>query len=327
MAISASATSIFDVDSILQIELSGPLGTLIKNKKVRKDYPFVLSFGGSTISINARVRGNSRVSFCRFPPLRLDFASDDTQLTVFAGQDKLKLVTHCKSDNDRAEGDVLDEYTAYRIFNLISDASYRVRLLRITYNDTDNELKDLEREYHGYLIESDRELAARLDGQVANITDVHYSRLDDDQTTLGYVFQYLIGNTDYSLLTADTKKICCHNVDLIDVSGKLLAVPFDFDFSGLVNAAYARPNAVVNLKRVTERRYIGYCKSAMQSVESSLQQISALRKEILAVAREVPVIAEKDYKKRRRFLANFFEEADDKQKLLRQFSRECLGPT
>ena len=326
VAVPVSASPLFDDDAVLEIRLSGQLAALIKNKKVREEYPFVLGSRGTNIQIKARVRGNSRVAMCRFPPLRLNFASGKTEQTVFAGQKKLKLVTHCKSDNDRAEGNVLDEYTAYRIFNLLSDASYQVRLVRVSYQDADAKQKDLERSYYGFLIESDRELAARLGGEVAAIRDVRYSRLDDDQTTLSFVFQYLIGNTDYSLLTAETEETCCHNVDLIDVDGKLLTVPYDFDFSGLVNAAYAKPNAIVNLKRVTQRRYIGYCKSDIQSVKTSLQRVVALKHEILSVAQSVPALAEKDVATRLRFLERFFEAAGDQEGLLRKFSRECLGP-
>ena len=323
----AIGSPLFESDSIVEIKLSGPLTTLIKNKKIRDEYPFVLSIGDSNFNISARVRGNSRVVLCRFPPLRLIIDSEDTEQTVFAGQDKLKLVTHCRSDNDRAENNVLDEYTAYRIFNLISEASYRVRLVRVNYEDTEGRQKDLDREYYGFLIESDTELAARLSGQETEITGVHYSHLDDSQTTLGFVFQYLIGNTDYSLVTAESEDTCCHNVDLFDVDGRLLGVPYDFDFSGLVNASYAKPNEIVKRKRVTQRRYIGYCKSDMQSVRSSLRRIAALEEEIYAIARRAPALAEKDVTRRLRFLESFFEEAEDEEEILRQFSRECLGPS
>lgn len=323
----AIGSPLFESDSIVEMKLSGPLTTLIKNKKIRDEYPFVLSIGDSNFNISARVRGNSRVVLCRFPPLRLIIDSEDTEQTVFAGQDKLKLVTHCRSDNDRAENNVLDEYTAYRIFNLISEASYRVRLVRVNYEDTEGRQKDLDREYYGFLIESDTELAARLSGQETEITGVHYSHLDDSQTTLGFVFQYLIGNTDYSLVTAESEDTCCHNVDLFDVDGRLLGVPYDFDFSGLVNASYAKPNEIVKRKRVTQRRYIGYCKSDMPSVRSSLRRIAALEEEIYAIARRAPALAEKDVTRRLRFLESFFEEAEDEEEILRQFSRECLGPS
>lgn len=326
VAVPISASPLFDDDSILEIKLRGQLATLIKNKKVRDEYPFVLDTGSAEIQIEARVRGNSRIAVCRFPPLRLDLPSGKTEQTVFAGQDKLKLVTHCRSNNDRAEGNVLDEYTAYRIFNLISDASYHVRLVRVSYEDTDAKQKHLERSYYGFLIESDAELAARLEGQVVEIRSMPYSRLDDEQTALVYVFQYLIGNTDYSLLTAETKDTCCHNVDLIDVDGKLLPVPYDFDFSGLVNATYAKPHPIVNLKRVTQRRYIGYCKSDIQSIKTAVRRIVALKHEILSVVQGVPELAEKDVATRLRFLGRFFEEAEDEEDLLREFSRDCLGP-
>jgi len=320
-----SGSPLFEDDSIIEIRLSGPLTTLIKNKQDRDQHPFVLNIDDTDIDVKVRIRGNSRVEVCRFPPLRLNFSRRGTKNTVFAGQDKLKLVTHCRSDNMRSANNVLDEYLAYRLFNLMSEASFRVRLFRITYEDTDGKLKGLDRAYYGFVIESDQELAARLDGKPAKISGVHYSRLDDNQTALTYVFQYLIGNTDWSLVTATTSKTCCHNLSLIDVGKTLYTLPYDFDLSGLVNATYAKPDASARISRVTQRIYRGYCKSPIQSIETALQTVRTLRDDILATAQAVPALDTKYTEWRVTFLERFFAAAESEEKLLRQFDRQCLG--
>lgn len=320
-----SGSPLFEDDSIVEIRLSGPLTTLIENKEDRDQHPFVLHIDDTNIDVKVRIRGNSRIVFCQFPPLRLNFSRRGTKNTVFAGQDKLKLVTHCRDDNLRSANNVLDEYLAYRLFNLMSKASFRVRLFRITYEDTDGKLKGLDRAHYGFVIEPDKELAARLGGKPAKISGVYYSRLEENHTALMYVFQYLIGNTDWSLVRATTSDTCCHNLSLIDVDKTLYTVPYDFDLSGLVNARYAKPDPSARISRVTQRIYRGYCKSPIQSIETALQKVRTLRDDILAVAEDAPALEEGYTKWRVTFLERFFAEAEDEEKLLRRFDRQCLG--
>jgi len=321
----ARPSPLFDEDSVLEIKLSGPLDTLIDNKKSRSDYPFVLSTDDVDINIDVRKRGNSRTVVCRFPPLRLQFKQEESSGTVFADQGKIKLVTHCKRDDERAENNVLDEYAAYQILNLISDASFRVRLLRVSFDDTDGKQKGLDRAYYGFLIEPDKALAARIGGQTTDIEGLLYSPLNAEQVALMYVFQYLIGNTDWSLVRADTADTCCHNIELIDMDGDLYAVPYDFDLSGLVDAVYAKPGPSLNTMRVTKRVYRGYCRTPIESVATALQTINGMKDAILAEVENVPALNEKSAKSRRRFLQSFFEQAQDHEELLRQFEQRCVG--
>lgn len=126
----AGASPLFDDDAAIDVELTGPVSTLIRKKKDRIEQPFLLRANGVEHEIRVRVRGKSRLRVCDFPPLRLNFSGQETSGTVFAGQEELKLVTHCRN-RATAQTDALQEYSAYRIFNLLSDVSYKVRLLRI----------------------------------------------------------------------------------------------------------------------------------------------------------------------------------------------------
>ena len=322
------ASSLFDSDSVLDISLTGPLGTISKHRQAedRIEYPFVLTVNDQDVPVTVRVRGHSRTLFCSFPPLRLRFQDPTTDQTPFQGQEKLKLVTHCRNDKEHYENNLLDEYSAYRIFNLVSEASYRVRLLRITYNDTDGRHKDLDRPYYGFLIESDEELAARLGGEVEEIPGVVYSRLNESQTARVNVFQYLIANADWSLVTATDEDECCHNVDLVKVDDELYPVPYDFDMAGIVNASYAKLPEEIRARAVTTRVYRGYCRSPIDAVAEAFDTIVELRDAVVSVAAAVPTVGRAEAEARAEFVDRFFAEAtDDREKLLEKFDRSCIG--
>ena len=326
---SAAATGpLFDSDEVLEVRLSGPLATISKNRKnaEREEYDFVLSIGGRDLPVRVRVRGKSRTIHCEFPPLRLRFESQYITETVFSGQNKLKLVTHCRSGRDHYENNLLDEYTAYRIFNRISDKSYRVRLLRVTYADTDNKLKNLDRPYYAMLLESDDALARRIGAVVTKSPGVQYSRLDVEQTTRMSVFEYLLGNTDWSFVSNLDDEYCCHNVDMFEKDEMLYPVPYDFDLSGLVNAKYAKPAQGARIRSVTSRLYRGYCRSSINDVAEALDAIVALREPIVSEARSAGAVGKEPPEARAQYIDRFFEEAiNERESLLKRFEKDCIG--
>ena len=321
VAAHAGASPLFDDNAVIDVELIGPIGSLIKKKDDSTEVPFVLKANGVEQQVQVRVRGKSRLRLCKFPPLRLNFSDSDTEQTVFAGQDKIKLVTHCRS-NDASQVDALQEYAVYRIFNIISDIGYRVRLLRITYRDTDERRKDDLIERYGFLLESQPGLAARVGGQPVNVTGISLRSLDEDHTAAVYIFQYLIGNTDWSFVMADGDDVCCHNGDILDIDSKRYYVPYDFDLVGLVNSKYAYPDPALPIRKVTQRYYLGFCTSR-DTLQSALGIIKSHKEEILGVLSDIPGLPEKDRKRSIDFLNQFFTRADDEEKMLKSFEKRC----
>lgn len=315
------ASLLFENDEALEITLEGPLSALIKDTEDRKEHRFALTVEGIATDVAVRVRGISRAQVCQFPPLRLDFSSNDTPGTVFSGQRKLKLVTHCKKTADY-EQNVFEEYAAYRIFNLLSDVSFRVRLLRIRYIDTNKPDGDALLRY-AFLIESAEALAKRVGGSLVKPRRVTKNFLDERQAGLAYVFQYLIGNTDWGLVRAIDSDICCHNGVIVSIEDRHFYVPYDFDRAGLVNARYAKPDPSLNISRVTQRRYRGYCMSG-EALKEALQAVVRRRDQIIRVIEALPHLSEKDIRSRARYLEGFFESAVKEDKLLRRFERRCL---
>lgn len=317
-----SASSLFEDNTAFEVSLTGPLSSLFEEVNDRRELPFILRANGVEHSIRVRVRGKSRRDLCSFPPLRFDFAVDDTAQSIFEGENRLKLVTHCR-DNKSAQLDTLQEYAAYRIFNLISNVSYKVRLLYITYSDTDGRLNEDTFDRYGFLIESDLGLADRIGGQPAYVTGVSLRTLDSEQAAAVFVFQYLIGNTDWSLVTADEDDTCCHNGDLFDVESVRYYVPYDFDLSGIVNARYARPDPSLRISRVTQRKYRGYCIST-DAIKRALSVIRSQRVDILDIINHLPGVSPKDTEATTNYLEQFFVRASDEDNIVQSFERACL---
>lgn len=318
---SSHASPLFEDDGVIDITLSGPLSEVIDDTDERREREFLLNVDGAALGVSVRIRGNSRVVHCSFPPLRLNFSSSDTADTLFSGQEKLKLVTHCRSHKD-FESNVLEEYAAYRLFNLLTDVSYRTRLVRIRYTDTaDPGLEPLVR--FGFLIESDTALAARLGGEILEVPHVTRNMLDAEHSALGYVFQYLIANTDWSQVRFIEDDTCCHNGRLIRINERNYYIPYDFDMSGFVNARYAKPQPDLRLRSVKVRRYRGYC-TTEPALRNALRTVVARREDILRVVEELPGSSAKDTGSRASFLQGFFKAASNEEKLLQKFERRCL---
>lgn len=318
----ASAAPLFDEREVIEIGLAGPFGALFEEGEERAEQDFFLDQAGTQQALKIRVRGHSRIRVCEFPPLRLSFPFEMASQSVFAGQDKLKLVTHCRN-HDRGEQDMLQEYAAYRILNVLTDISYRVRLLRIHYQDSDGVLPEQSTPRYGFVIEPRAEFAERTGARQAVLAGFPRYRHEQQHAALMYVFQYLIGNTDWQLLRADQEEGCCHNLELFELDSQIIFVPYDFDLAGLVNARYAYPDSKLRIKRVTQRLYRGLC-TDRETLRGALRAVTSRRDEILAVVSEVPELERDTIEWSADYLGGFFEEAENEERLLDTFEKHCV---
>jgi hypothetical protein len=207
---------------------------------------------GRTIVVPARVRtrGIWRLKTCDFPPLRVNFTSEDSKKTVFRGIDNPKLVSYCQ-DTDTGEQYVLQEFQLYRIYRLLTPASHAPRLVRMTYADSASGKPRTTR--YAVFTEDPDALAARLSGRMLEQTGAGPNDVAPFQSALVGVFNYLIGNTDFAISAL-------HNAEVVSRdNGELWPVVYDFDFAGAVNARYATPDPRLGLKSVRDRLYRGYC--------------------------------------------------------------------
>lgn len=267
-----------------------------------------------SVKVDLKTRGIFRLKRCSFPPIRIDFPTKRVEATPFAGQDKLKLVTHCQGDRS-FERNLLKEYALYRVFNALTDTSFRVRLVHVTYLDTTR--ADTVTRY-GILIESDAAFAARIGAQVEELDKVHDLVTDQGYMTLVAVFQYLIGNTDWSIWGR-------HNIALLRMTAPpqaLLGVPYDFDFSGAVGAPYAIPPEQVPIKSVRERYYRGYCQPDTV-LNATLTRFRLAKDSIYAAVQAVPDLPDRDKRGMLSYFDDFFEVINNRGTTDRAFIRNC----
>lgn len=233
------------------ITITTDLEAVVAGKNSLKFHPAKLVFGkNQAFEIELRPRGKFRRKVCEFPPLKVKFSKKDLTNAGFSKLNNFKLVTHC-ADSDAGDQLLAREILPYLMYAELTNISHRVRLVDVTYIDSKNEKNRIKR--LGILLEDDDELAARLGGSVVDsIYNLPNDSLNLHLTALNALFEYMIGNTDWSIEGV-------RNIKFLRPAsgGKICPVPYDFDFSGFVNAAYATPNSDLPIKHVRERYFQG----------------------------------------------------------------------
>ena len=250
----------FDQNKALELNLEFDIKTFTAEKSDEVYLPAILTYYiDDTVeisrSVKIKARGKVRKDYCYFPPFFLNIKNTDLLDDSLLSVHKVKVVSHCKNSN-LYNNYILKEYLIYKIFNIISDYSFKVRLINIKYIDTGRENKTYT--YFAFMIEPEKSLAERLKAYPLKMDKINYNQADTLFTTVMSIFQYMIGNTDFSITGR-------HNVKLFTLKDftrqSLIPVPYDFDYSGFVNTPYAKPRPSHGIKSVTERYFYGLCRT------------------------------------------------------------------
>jgi hypothetical protein len=326
---------LFASDEIIDVEIEAPFDFLTSERPDDEEVAGKFRYtadDGSLIEFDVAVRTRGRLrrtkEACQFPPLRLNFKKSEVKGSLFNKQSRLKVVTHCRKQA-RYEQAVISEYLAYRIFNLLSDASYRVRLMRATYVYTDE-----ERQFQSYaiLIEHKNRIGKRLNAKTIRVDnpdteEIERAMVQDlrrPDSNLASVFQYFIGNTDFSPFKAPPDQDCCHNQTLFAREGEPhYTVPYDFDQSGLVNAPYALPNPRFKLRTVRQRLYRGRCVNNGY-LPATLQLFNDKRDDIEALIRNQPGLVSGAAKQMLAYIKQFYGIINNPGRLDREIVKRCI---
>ncbi len=264
-----------------------------------------------TMAVELTTRGHFRLkpSTCRFPPLRVRFPKDGKKGTPWAGQGTLKLVTHCR-DYDQ---EVLQEYLVYRAYGVFTEMNLLTRLARFTYVDTGDNNK--EAAHWGFFLEDDDDMAARVGGELVKEPGVTFGIAEQHQLALMSTFLYMVGNTDWSLPFL-------HNVKVVESNLRYYPVPYDFDWSGIVDAPYARPDYRLGTRSVRERVWRGPC-LAPDDLEAVLGVFRAKKDTLYAVYRNQEGVAPKRLKESLDYLDEFYRLIADPRRAQRELRTTC----
>jgi len=319
---------LFLSDEPLAITLEMPMEIIIKDAEDKPVVDGILRFVGAdgtevAVEMTMTTRGRSRLDYCHFPPLKLNIKKKQAKGTLFSGQNKLKIVTHCRKGDTHLRY-LHQEFGIYKAYNELTDFSFRVRWIAVTYKDSAGEEDD---EVHdAFFIESRRELGERHNRESVMQNKVNSSFLDPVESSRYALFQYLIANTDWSMLKGPGEEGCCHNGKILmepGSSSNWVVVPYDFDQAGLINTKYALPADGLHIRSVRQRVYRGRCRHNPQLVDT-MAQFNDKRAEL--ERHLVPAeISEKSQKTAKKFVDAFFDIINNPKKYQRAFYGSCVG--
>lgn len=312
----------FAIENPLKIALKYDITSFIKNKSKGEyiDAELQVFYNENepiVKNIRIQARGNFRRGQCYFPPLSLNFKTDPIEQTDLKGIKKIKVVTHCSSAKS-SDPLILKEFLAYKIYNILTDKSFRVRLLDIHYIDTGK--KQLNFQERGFIIEPAEHVASRNNCVLIDPMIITAKNLIEEDADRVAMFRYMISDTDWRIRSG-------HNIkfmkSMVDVTDKVVTLPYDFDFSGFVGASYADPQEWSDASSIYQRDYLGYCRDNDDDYYKIIDLYSSKQNEIMSTINAFNLLSEKDRKEAASFAEDFFKEISNPKSLVSSLKREC----
>jgi hypothetical protein len=311
----------FTHDEVLNFSLRFDM-THYTRKKPKDEYlDAILTYHiNETDSVNKQIRlksrGEMRNGYCNFPPIRLNFKKTEFPNAPDLDKiEKLKMVTHCQSGN---ENYLFKEFLIYKLFNVLTDTSFRVRLVRIEYINTHKKSKPVNS--YAFFIEPVEMLAERINAIEVNSMNLSQKNIIPYMMDRMAIFNYMIGNTDWSVPNQHNCKVLSSLS--FNNSSLGMVVPYDFDYSGLVDADYAIPYEPLGLESVRERRYVGICRTE-EVLTNAIKEFLGKKAEFYKVINEFPLLDQKEKNKMISYLDSFYADFDKRNTLVNNILREC----
>lgn len=265
-------------------------------------FPATFSHAGENWDAKLRVRGRYRRRICDFPPLKLKLSKDMLAAAGLQKHNKFKLVTHC-SDNFDNRDNILREQLSYELYNLITGQGFRTKLVSVTYRDAHT---GTTFERYGILIEDTDEMASAHGG--VDCDDCTYAPQNSfvpGNLESVALFNYMVGNSDWSGVMQRNVKVVQKND-----GGQNLMVPYDFDFSGLVDTEYAKPNPNFDQATIKDRVWI-WDYSTPQGMELAIDQFLAKKEVVLAYVNNFTDLENRSRRQIVKYLDTFYESIED----------------
>jgi hypothetical protein len=268
-----------------------------------------------TWDIEVRPRGNMRREVCNLPPMKFRFSKKQLKKRGLHPENKIKMVNLCRN-HERYEQMLLREYFAYRIYNAITEQSFRVHLVRVKYLTHGGGSAPIDESF-AFFIEPPESVAER-NGLVYLEEDPERAQLmSDDLSERFAFFQYMIGNTDWIYFQP-------HNVKFFrdTLSHLSIPVPYDFDYSGIVNAPYAIADKRLKIRDVTVRYYQGRCRTTAET-QQTINLYLEKKEEVMLMACEFPYFNKRSRKKLLKYLSSFYTTIEKRKRWRKAITAHC----
>lgn len=313
---------LFEDDELLEITLEFDLSTYFRAKPKEEYLKGKITFhpdraDSITRDIRIRTRGEFRNMWCFYAPIELNFKNAGFGYSDLDSIGKIKMVPQCTSTSESAKY-VLIEYLIYKMYSVMTDTSFRVRLLTVNYIDSENKKKPVTQ--YGFLIEPLKMLTARTNSVEVTSRGVTQKSIYQGVMDRVAIFNYMVGNYDWAVPNR-------HNIKVIkpltfDNLNLAVAVPYDFDWTGLVNASYAVPAEITGTITVRERIFLGVCRDK-EVYRKDLEEFLILKEEFYRVITDFPYLNARQKTDMTTYLDEFFTQCSGKQRILDIFVNSC----
>ncbi len=313
----------FEREQITELTLEVDVMRLLRNKMDDKTWhPAVLLYkdknqAQKVVNIEVRPKGHARRKICDIPPLKIRFNQEfltneglSTEINI------LESVLICKEEDDY-EQFVIREYAVYRLYNLLTAHSLRAHLLKLELKKDRNKSAFLSN--FAFFIEPERDLANRLQGRKLEPRILSSDAIEKKNLDLVSMFEFMIGNTDWAIKNR-------HNLNTLLLGGDslLTAVPYDFDYAGIVNTPYAVPGRNMNIPSVRTRYFMGPCREEAQWMPT-FALFEAQKEEILKFCADFPHFDRTSREYVTGYINDFYELIKDAKKRQDKIYEHC-GP-
>jgi len=321
ITLNAQEVRLFDNPMKLKLDFNMDFKDLQKNTNDTSFIKTVINYSldnGEMQSVPSKVRarGNFRRKICYFKPMKIKIKKKDAENTIFKGARTLKLVVPCQNESGNNDL-VYKELMCYEMFEALSKIHLKTQPVDLTIHET-NGKKVIDHKIFGFLIEDDNKLADRHNAKkYPSNRRVSPLSISDSSAVNFAIFEYMIGNTDWSMVYQ-------HNVEMLYLNSAAFSIPYDFDHSGIVNAYYAKPNPMLNIRSVRDRVYRGMCRKDPTIFEKMRQlYVSKIDDIKLVINKYQGKVSEKEMTRINDYLNEFFDIVKSKELFDEKISSKC----
>lgn len=306
---SESIFSMLQYNEAVNVTIETDLDSLINVRRRESYQPAKFIYEnqtGETITrpLKVKPRGKYRRRVCDFPTIKLNFSKKNLKADGMAKYDDYKVVTHCLDDKKTSKENVLKEYLVYKMYNVLSENSYQVQFMNMTYVDSKEKMNSLKRS--GFMIEDTGELEDRIGVEVLSEPKLPIDSFDLEQYNFVALFQYMIGNVDWRA-TPFAK-----NAKVMQVPGetKYKIIPYDFDFSGVVEVSYMRLAEHLNQKNNRQRIFLGHI-TKQKDLQPNFERFVAKKEALLKCIDDFNLLSKSSRKGIKKYIESFYEDIAD----------------
>ncbi len=295
------------------LKLDTNLGRLVNKKMKEEEQPGVISFIGPddselSLPMQIRARGNIRKQVCYYPPIRINLKKTDLANAGFKKFDKLKFVLQCR-DNKTGEAYLEKEFLIYELYASIDSHHVRTKMVELQFWEGE----DLKKTLDGFLVEEEEHFAKRLNGTVLEKGNIMSASLQRDHYLKMVFFQHMIANTDWTIPNK-------HNVEIVKLPQypRVLAIPYDFDYAGLVGASYAIPHTSLPIANIKQRYFMGF-QVTEQEAKATCDYFLSIKDQFLSIVDNASYLDDRDRDDAKKFIEDFYKNFESDKKIVKTY--------